>query len=82
MLSFFWKLFIVGWVVLIAAILANLLAAMLGLKSWYDFIALFNEHGKRGFSMLNFFDYVWLFLLYPSLLGGAAVLIFRFLKSF
>lgn len=82
MATLFWKLFIVGWTVLIAAIIANGMAAILGLKSWYDLIALLNEHGIKAFSFLSFFDFLWLLVVYPLLLGGAAVLIFRFLKTF
>jgi hypothetical protein len=80
MTALFWKLFILGWVVLVAAILANGLAALLGLKSWYDFISLLNEDGKRTFSLLSFMDYVWLFILYPLILGLTAYSVIRLIK--
>lgn len=66
---------------MIAAILANGLAAKLGLKSWYDFITLLNQQGGKAFSMLHLADYVWLFVLYPLILGGAAFLAFRLFKA-
>lgn len=66
---------------MIAAILANGLAAKLGLKSWYDFITLLNQQGGKAFSMLHLADYVWLFVFYPLILGGAAFLAFRFFKA-
>jgi len=80
MTALFWKLIILGWVVLVAAILANGLAALLGLKSWYDFISLLNEDGRRAFSLLSFMDYVWLFILYPLILGLTAYSVIRLIK--
>jgi hypothetical protein len=76
-----WKLLIIGWIVLIAAILANGLAAKLGLKSWYDFITLLSQHGGKAFSMLHLTDYVWLFVLYPMILACAAFLAFKLFKA-
>ena len=58
------KLYLVGLVVLVLAILANFLAAQLGLKTWYDFL---NQWGAGN--TLNFKDGLWLFVLYPLILG-------------
>ncbi|MGB2252193.1 MAG: DUF7672 family protein [Flavobacteriaceae bacterium] len=58
------KLYLVGLVVLVLAILANFLAAQLGLKTWYDFL---NQWGAGN--ALNFKDGLWLFVLYPLILG-------------
>ena len=58
------KLYLVGLVVLVLAILANFLAAQLGLRTWYDFL---NQWGAGN--ALNFKDGLWLFLLYPLILG-------------
>jgi hypothetical protein len=58
------KLYLVGLVVLVLAILANFLAAQLGLRTWYDFL---NQWGAGN--ALNFKDGLWLFVLYPLILG-------------
>lgn len=63
------KLYIIGLVILITAILANFLASKLGLLSWYDFLNLISDKGREGFNEVRFFDYVWLLLLYPVALG-------------
>lgn len=78
----FWKILIIGWLILITAILANGLAAKLGLKSWYDFITLLYQQRGKAFSMLHLADYVWLFVLYPLILGGAAFLAIKLVKGF
>ncbi|MGB2165066.1 MAG: DUF7672 family protein [Flavobacteriaceae bacterium] len=58
------KLYLMGLVVLVLAILANFLAAQLGLKTRYDFL---NQWGAGN--ALNFKDGLWLFVLYPLILG-------------
>ena len=63
------KLYIAGVIILLSAILANMLAAALGLASWYDLFRLLNEHGTAGLRKLRLVDGFWLFLLYPLLLG-------------
>ena len=58
------KLYVMGLMILIIAILANFLATQLGLKTWYDFL---NQWGNRD--ALNLKDGLWLFVLYPLILG-------------
>jgi hypothetical protein len=53
-----------GLMILIIAILANFLATQLGLKTWYDFL---NQWGNRD--ALSLKDGLWLFVLYPLILG-------------
>ena len=60
------KLYFVGLIILIVAIMANYLATQLGLKTWYDFI---NQLGNAN--ALNFKDGLWLFVVYPLILGGS-----------
>lgn len=57
------RVFLIGWAVLVAAIILNALASLLGLNSWYHLL-----DGK----LVSFFDIIWLFLLYPALLGLSA----------
>jgi hypothetical protein len=53
-----------GLMILIIAILANFLATQLGLKTWYDFL---NQWGNED--ALSLKDGLWLFVLYPLILG-------------
>ena len=57
------KLYLMGLMILIIAILVNFLATQLGLKTWYDFL---NQWGNRD--ALNLKDGLWLFVFYPSIL--------------
>lgn len=60
------KIFIAGLIILVGAVLANFLAGLLGVTSWYDFL-------KKPKSA-GFLDYLWLFIVYPLLLGLLAYL--------
>lgn len=55
-----------GFAVLITAILANVVANMFGLATWYDVL------NGSDFA-LNILDIVWLMVLYPFILGLGAV---------
>lgn len=59
-------IFIVGVGVLVAAIALNVLAQRLGLITWYDFVD--NPNGASAIS------YLWLFFVYPLVLGIVAYL--------
>ena len=63
------KFYFTGLVILVVAILANFLATQLGLKTWYDFL---NQWGSGN--ALNFKDGIWLFILYPIILGCSTLL--------
>lgn len=63
------RLYIIGLAILIIAILANALAIKVDLKTWYDFLNLLNEQGLSAFNKLNILDYLWLVIVYPSVLG-------------
>lgn len=66
---------ITGAGILGVAMILNLLATKLHIATWYDFVK-----EPKNTSMLS---YVWLFLIYPFGLGGAAYLIVtRLLKHF
>ena len=58
------KLYVMGFTILIIAILANFLATQLGLKTWYDFL----NQWDNG-DALSLKDGLWLFVLYPLILG-------------
>lgn len=63
------KLYIIGVCILIIAIIANAIIVKIGLKSWYDFVELMNQFGKEAFGKLTIFDYGWLLIGYPLVLG-------------
>jgi hypothetical protein len=67
------KLYLTGLAVLLTAILANVLAAQLHVLSWYDFITLLTKEGSAGWRQLRWQDALWLFVLYPLLLGAGAL---------
>ena len=57
------KLYVMGLMILIIAILANFLATQLGLKTWYAFL-----EGINNGQSLSLKDGLWLFVFYPSIL--------------
>ena len=66
------KIYFLGLVVLMVAIILNGLVNKWGIIGWYDFIHQLLLQGKQVFRSLTITDYIWLFLLYPFLLGVAA----------
>lgn len=63
------KIYITGVAILIVAILANILAGLLGLMSWYDALITLQKNGVNALKQWRWMDYAWLFLLYPFILG-------------
>ncbi|MFZ9171504.1 MAG: DUF7672 family protein [Sediminibacterium sp.] len=63
------KIYILGLVVLVSAILFNGLASKLNLVSWYDFLNRAIASGSKVWQTLRFVDLLWLFIVYPMLLG-------------
>jgi hypothetical protein len=63
------KIYIIGAAVLLIAIAANILASVFGFMSWYDAISSIQKNGWSSFKQWKMFDYLWLLLLYPFLLG-------------
>lgn len=65
------RIYLVGVLVLLGAILANFLASIIKCKTWYTLI-----HGMIEnpffFKEIKLQDCLWLFLLYPFLLGLSA----------
>ncbi|HMP86964.1 MAG TPA: hypothetical protein PKE63_06780, partial [Lacibacter sp.] len=56
--------------ILVVAIGANVLAHLIGARTWYDFIGLLNKDGMAAaFRQLSWKDLLWLFVVYPFLLG-------------
>ena len=57
------KYYFIGLIILTVAILTNIIVAKLGLKTWYNFL------NSIGNSSLTPMDYLWLFAIYPLILG-------------
>ncbi|MFZ9878174.1 MAG: DUF7672 family protein, partial [Chitinophagaceae bacterium] len=63
------KIYIIGLVILGIAIILNGLAAKIGILSWYDYLKLITN--KNDSTPIRWFDYAWLYMIYPFLLGVA-----------
>lgn len=76
------RIYFIGLFILITAIVSNILAVKLQLKSWYDLLnGLANS--KSYWELITFKDSLWLFLVYPLALGlGAVFANFIYLKLF
>jgi len=73
------RLYLIGVGILVTAIIANILAGKMGLKSWYDFLTSLNA--RHGFAGLRGLDLAWLFVVYPLTLGlGYRLGVFLFQK--
>ena len=67
------KTYITGLIILFSAILLNGTIAKLGITGWYEFLTGLSEKGSALLPQLRIIDWLWLFLLYPLLLGGSAL---------
>lgn len=63
------RLYCIGLSILIVAIIANGIIGKIGLKSWYEFFELLIKYGFEAFGKLKVMDWIWLFLVYPLILG-------------
>jgi hypothetical protein len=71
------KIYLAGMAVLVAAIGLNLLANLLGLSTWYDFLGAVSQEGlMAALRRLSVLDYLFLIVVYPFLLGLAAYIPF------
>ena len=57
-----------GFFILTGAIISNLFAPKIQLKTWYDFLQGILE-SLSFWNQVSFKDLVWLFFIYPFLLG-------------
>ena len=63
------KIYFIGIIILLIAILLNGIVNKLGITGWYDILRMLSEKGSRTFAMLRVTDYLWLLIIYPFLLG-------------
>lgn len=72
------KILAVGWVVLATAIILNIIALRLGITTWYPFLDEVLKIGFiKAFVQSSFVSKLFLFIIYPLLLGLSAFLIFK-----
>lgn len=60
------RIYVIGISILIVAIIANFIAKIIGISTWYDFLNSFTDPITSNF---KFIDYLWLFFIYPFTLG-------------
>ena len=60
------RIYVIGISILIVAIIANFFAKIIGISTWYDFLNSFTDSISSNF---KFIDYLWLFFIYPIILG-------------
>ncbi len=65
------RLYVIGVLILLGAILANIIATKLNLKSWYDLFLGVIENSSY-WSQIRIIDGIWLILIYPLSLGFSA----------
>jgi len=69
----FLKYLIYGWIILIVAIPVNFIAKEIGLITWYGFLVFRDSIG--------FLDVIFMFIVYPLILGTAIGIGKRFVFS-
>ena len=60
------RIYVIGLSILIVAIIANFFAKIIGISTWYDFLNSFTDSTASNFKLI---DYLWLFFIYPIILG-------------
>lgn len=65
------RLYVIGVLILLGAILANIIATKLNLKSWYDLFLGISENSNYWIR-IRIIDGIWLILIYPLYLGFSA----------
>lgn len=74
----FIKSFIIGYAILIVAVLLNFLALQFGIKTWNEFLTRdIKIHGINALVQLSLVDIGFLFIIYPLLLGFTAFIIYK-----
>lgn len=74
-----WQVFVVGLGILFVAIIANMLANVLGLTTWYAFIENIGKLGLwEALSKEKIFSLLFMFVLYPLILGATGYYLARF----
>ncbi|GDX42015.1 hypothetical protein LBMAG22_05440 [Bacteroidota bacterium] len=67
------KIYLIGIIILITAIMLNGVINKLGVLGWYDFINLLVDKETAPARKVRIIDMLWLFIAYPFLLGLAGL---------
>ena len=77
----FLKIILAGWIILVAAILLNFLSVKFGISTWYPFTESIGKYGfVKAFKEVSLVSKLFLFIIYPFLLGFFGFISFKFLK--
>jgi len=63
------RIYIIGISILLIAIAINIIAKYFNVITWYEFISLLSIEGMLIFRKVGFINYIYLFIIYPMLLG-------------
>ena len=74
------RIYVAGILILASAIILNVLAQAKGIMGWYGFLTKLAEEGQSALRSVRIFDYLWMFIVYPFLLGLVAWLSYRWLS--
>lgn len=73
--------FLTGIIILVGAILINAIASTMGITTWFSFIDMTKSDGlSSAFREAGFLSWIFLFIVYPLLLGSLAWIGFRYLS--
>lgn len=72
------RIFLSGFIILIAAIIINFLAGFIGLTTWYAFLSNINSGLVAALGKIKILTALFLFIIYPALLGIIAYYSFKF----
>lgn len=76
-----YKIFLSGVSILFFAVLANIIASYLNINTWYGFIEEITNNGFRvALKNQSFLSFIFMFLIYPLILGAAGYFVFNILK--
>jgi hypothetical protein len=76
------KLLFSGFSILFVAVVVNLVVSYFGISTWYSFLSSIEQRGLIGsLAQLKFFSILFLFLIYPFILGLTAYISLSFFKK-
>jgi len=80
-ISMLWQMLLIGYVILLVAIILNALARVVSLSTWYDiFINIQTQGFLVAWKNEGFISLVFLLILYPFVLGAAGYIMTRLLQ--
>ena len=68
------RIYIIGILILLIAIIANVFVDKMGLSTWYDFGPDFFKNPINSIKEVDFLSFLWLFILYPIVLAMGYVI--------